>query len=149
MQLPDQRLLGAKQTQSAEFSAFSRCQRPPGAAIIAPFQRKRCILVRSERCSGEERWGAMQCNVAKWVQARELQRGGCEFRGLALMGMDLSEVTLMWYDRPCPGATLQCSSCGSMMCYTATSSLALPCQGKNMGSQLTRPTMLPFRQESI
>ena len=34
---------------------------------------------------------------------------GCEFRGLPLMGMDLSEVTLMWYDRPSPAATLQCS----------------------------------------
>ena len=49
---------------------------------------------------------AMQC--CKGTSLRIAERGGCEFRRLALMGMDLSEVTLMWYDRPCPAATLQC-----------------------------------------
>ena len=48
----------------------------------------RCAQGRSDGlgCSSVVR----RCKQGVWVP------------GLALMGMDLSEVTLMWYDRPCP-----------------------------------------------
>ena len=96
--------------------------------------------------------GGLSCN-AMWSEAGELQRG-CEFRGLALMGMDLSEVTLMWYDRPCPAATLQCRwkydvIQGGWEAGIAVSRQKYGRAPPRPSPQLTRPTMLLLGRESI
>ena len=114
MQLPDQQrrsCWGQSKHNPRSFPHFHdvNVHQGPGcnncsfSAKKMHFGAKREVLRRGAMGVGCH---AMQC--CKGTSLRIAERGGCEFCRLALMGMDLSEVTLMWYDRPCPAATLQC-----------------------------------------
>ena len=110
MQLPDQQrrcCWGQSKHNPRSFPHFhdvnvyqqGSCNNCSFSAKKMHFGAKREVLRR----------GGMGCHALQSTSWWIAERGGCEFRGLALMGMDLSEVTLMWYDRPCPAATLQCT----------------------------------------